>query len=95
MASFRDEPDQSPYKDSGPDTNGDYKDAINQVRSAGSVVITSELFEKLYLSPQKPMKDGRAKTFGNPTPMYEYSAVWLPSYSFSPNVFKLFSDTSP
>jgi len=45
-------------------------DALNRMRTAGSISISPELFEKLYLSPQNNVKGDLRKTFGNPTPMY-------------------------
>lgn len=45
------------------------EDALHRVRTAGSVSISPELFEKLYLSPQTNVKGDLRKTFGNPTPM--------------------------
>lgn len=55
--------------------NGNYDpelgrmDALNRLRSAASVNMSPELFEKLYLSPQNNVKGDLRKTFGNPTPM--------------------------
>ena len=43
--------------------------ALNRVRTAGSVSMSPELFEKLYLSPENRVKGDLRKTFGNPTPM--------------------------
>ena len=43
--------------------------ALNRIRTAGSVSISPELFEKLYLSPENRVKGDLRKTFGNPTPM--------------------------
>ena len=48
------------------DSNGA---ALNRIRTAGSVSISPELFEKLYLSPENRVKGDLRKTFGNPTPM--------------------------
>lgn len=36
----------------------------------GSFIISPELFEKIYLSPQNKVKNQLRETFGNPTPMY-------------------------
>lgn len=44
-------------------------DALGHVRTAGSISMSPELFEKLYLSPENKVKGGLRKTFGNPTPM--------------------------
>lgn len=41
--------------------------ALQKIRTAGSVTIPPELFEKLYLAPQNPVKG--VKAFGNPTPL--------------------------
>ncbi|KAF2035139.1 hypothetical protein EK21DRAFT_96916 [Setomelanomma holmii] len=38
-------------------------------QNAGSISISPELFEKLYLSPQNQVKGELRKTFGNPTPL--------------------------
>ena len=43
--------------------------ALQKIRTAGSVSIPPELFEKLYLSPQNVVKGDLRKTFGNPTPL--------------------------
>ncbi|KAJ8109594.1 hypothetical protein OPT61_g7342 [Boeremia exigua] len=43
--------------------------ALRQIRTAGSISITPELFEKLYLSPKNDVKGELRKTFGNPTPL--------------------------
>jgi hypothetical protein len=42
---------------------------LDKIRTTGSVTISSELFEKLYLSPPNQVKGDLRKTFGNPTPM--------------------------
>lgn len=44
-------------------------ETLQQIRSAGAVSISAELFEKLYLSPKNEVKGDLRKTFGNPTPM--------------------------
>lgn len=43
--------------------------ALRQIRTAGSISISPELFEKIYLSPQNQIKGDLRKTFGNPTPV--------------------------
>jgi len=43
--------------------------ALKQIRTAGSISISPELFEKLYLSPKNDVKGELRKTFGNPTPL--------------------------
>lgn len=42
---------------------------INKIRTAGSISMSPELFEKLYLSPQNKVKGDLRQTFGNPTPI--------------------------
>lgn len=68
--------DSSYYKDDGPigvdhlHPNESPENALARIRTAGSVSIPPELFEKLYLSPESKVKGDLRKTFGNPTPMY-------------------------
>ena len=51
--------------------NGDEssENALRRIRTAGSLSISPELFEKIYLSPQNAVKGDLRKTFGNPTPL--------------------------
>lgn len=51
------------------DTNMEHGDALKRIRTAGSISISPELFEKIYLSPQNAVKGDLRKTFGNPTPV--------------------------
>ncbi|RFU80164.1 gpr1 [Trichoderma arundinaceum] len=51
------------------DSDSDRLDALNRFRSAASISMTPELFEKLYLSPQSKVKGQLRDTFGNPTPI--------------------------
>ena len=44
-------------------------DALNKIRTANSVTISPELFEKIYLNPQSAVKGDLRATFGNPTPL--------------------------
>lgn len=46
-----------------------HEDALKRIRTAGSISISPELFEKIYLSPQNAVKGDLRKTFGNPTPV--------------------------
>ncbi|KAJ9635891.1 hypothetical protein H2199_008244 [Coniosporium tulheliwenetii] len=51
---------------------GDHLDsdtALKRIRTAGSISISPELFEKIYLSPQNQVKGDLRKTFANPTPL--------------------------
>ncbi|KAL7926431.1 GPR1/FUN34/yaaH family domain-containing protein [Trichoderma austrokoningii] len=51
------------------DSDSDRLDALNRFRSAASIAMTPELFEKLYLAPQSKVKGQLRDTFGNPTPI--------------------------
>jgi uncharacterized protein len=53
------------------------QEVLQRIRTAGSVSLSPELFEKLYLSPPNNVKGELRKTFGNPTPLL---VIWL--YSF-------------
>lgn len=44
--------------------------AMQQITRAGSIAMTPELFEKIYLTPQTKVSGDLRKTFGNPTPLY-------------------------
>lgn len=44
-------------------------EALRKMRTAGSISLTPELFEKLYLQPQNKVKGDLRKTFANPTPI--------------------------
>lgn len=50
--------------------------ALRQIRTAGSISISPELFEKLYLSPKNEVKGELRKTFGNPTPLQVIQVTW-------------------
>lgn len=52
------------------DSTNDSDVALRKIRTAGSISITPELFEKLYLSPQNKVKGQLRQTVGNPTPLY-------------------------
>jgi hypothetical protein len=43
--------------------------ALHRIRTAGSISISPQVFEKIYLSPQNQVKGELRKTFANPTPM--------------------------
>ncbi|KAF2850482.1 hypothetical protein T440DRAFT_479181 [Plenodomus tracheiphilus IPT5] len=51
------------------DASYDSNAALQRIQTAGSISISPELFEKLYLSPQNKVKGDLRKTFGNPTPL--------------------------
>ncbi|KAI1855382.1 hypothetical protein JX265_006476 [Neoarthrinium moseri] len=44
-------------------------EALRKIQTSGSIAISPELFEKLYLSPQNKVKGELRKTFANPTPI--------------------------
>jgi hypothetical protein len=44
--------------------------ALRRLRTAGSLTISPELFEKIYLSPKNQVSNNIRSTFGNPTPLY-------------------------
>jgi hypothetical protein len=46
------------------------EDVLRNIRSTGAISMSPELFEKLYLSPKKPVSGDLRQKFGNPTPMY-------------------------
>jgi hypothetical protein len=43
--------------------------ALHKIKTAGSISIPPELFEKLYLTPQNEVKGDLRKILGNPTPL--------------------------
>jgi len=47
----------------------DSGEALKRIQTAGSISISPELFEKLYLSPQNKVSGDLRKTFANPTPI--------------------------
>ncbi|KAG7142024.1 Protein alcS like protein [Verticillium longisporum] len=51
------------------DKNATRDEALRRMRTAGSISMSPELLEKLYLSPQNVVKGDLRKTFGNPTPI--------------------------
>ncbi|KAG9497346.1 hypothetical protein J7337_012141 [Fusarium musae] len=46
-----------------------HHEALEAIRSAPSISMSPELFEKLYLTPPNAVKGDLRKTFGNPTPL--------------------------
>lgn len=51
------------------DHTEDKDHALQKIRTAGSISISPELFEKIYLSPQNKVSGDIRRTFGNPTPV--------------------------
>ena len=59
----------SPYHPGPLDRDNSSDEALNKMRTANSLTISPELFEKMYLSPQHAIKGDLAQRFGNPTPL--------------------------
>lgn len=51
------------------DVSHDSQTALRKIHTAGSISISPELFEKLYLSPPTKVHGDLRKTVGNPTPL--------------------------
>ncbi|GJN74058.1 hypothetical protein PLIIFM63780_008135 [Purpureocillium lilacinum] len=51
------------------DHNEGHAEALHRFRSAASIAMSPELFEKLYLSPENRVHGDLRRTFGNPTPI--------------------------
>ncbi|CAK4033212.1 GPR1 FUN34 -class plasma membrane [Lecanosticta acicola] len=51
------------------DGNMDPDSALRRIQTSGSISVSPELFEKIYLSPQNKVAGDLRKTFGNPTPL--------------------------
>jgi len=72
-----DGPLEKDFSNSSNNHNGEYHldsdmdpgHALNRIRTTGSLSISPELFEKIYLSPQNRVAGDLRKTFGNPTPL--------------------------
>ena len=52
-----------------PDSDEDRAEALHRFRSAASIAMSPELFEKLYLAPENRVHGDLRRTFANPTPM--------------------------
>lgn len=52
------------------DSSHDADTALKRIQTSGSISISPELFEKIYLGPQNKVAGDLRKTFGNPTPVY-------------------------
>lgn len=57
------------FSPNGYTSTADTDATLRQIRTANSISISPELFEKLYLSPQNAVRGDLRKTFGNPTPV--------------------------
>ena len=77
MSHERNAPVEKDFSNGNGRTNGNYhldddmdsEAALKRIRTVGSISISPELFEKIYLSPQNAVKGDLRKTFGNPTPL--------------------------
>lgn len=49
--------------------NGDVIENLARTKTAGSINMSMEMFEKLYLNPKIRVKGELRKTFANPTPL--------------------------
>ena len=58
---------------------GGHGENLRHFKTATSINIPTELFEKLYLSPENNVKGDLRKTFGNPTPLFFLSTSTMPS----------------
>ena len=58
----------SPYQ---LDENVDSDTALREIKTAGGLSISPELFEKIYLSPKNTVTNNLRTTFANPTPLYD------------------------
>ncbi|RMZ91009.1 hypothetical protein DV736_g1768, partial [Chaetothyriales sp. CBS 134916] len=47
----------------------DEETGLSRIRTAGSLTISPELFEKIYLSPKNQVSNNLRSTLGNPTPL--------------------------
>lgn len=47
-----------------------HTEALERIRTADTISMSPELFEKLYLSPPNKVSGDLRTTFGNPTPVY-------------------------
>jgi hypothetical protein len=50
-------------------TQDHHVEHLDRYATNGSVAIPMEVFEKMYLNPQMPVKGELRRTFGNPTPL--------------------------
>lgn len=66
---FSDNPTSNYQNGNHLDGNMESGEVLRRIQTAGSISISPELFEKIYLSPQTAVKGDLRKTFGNPTPL--------------------------
>jgi hypothetical protein len=59
------------------DANVDHGAALQKIRTAETISMSPELFEKLYLSPPNKVHGHLRTTVGNPTPLYVYPLLFI------------------
>ena len=59
----------APNGDVADSIDRDYKEHLKRYETNGTISLPMEVFEKIYLNPQLPVKGELRGTFGNPTPM--------------------------
>lgn len=64
--------DESPQRMSSRDfqPSDSHEETLQKIRTAGSLSISPELFEQLYLTPKTRVKGTLRATLGNPSPLY-------------------------
>ena len=67
MADVENYPGQ--YKEEQGSPSESREDALQRIKTAGTISISPELFEKLYLTPKRPMKGNLRSIIGNPSPL--------------------------
>lgn len=60
---------ENDYSNEHLNSNMNANDIAERIRTTGSISISPELFEKIYLSPHNRVKGDLRKTFANPTPL--------------------------
>ena len=65
---------------------------LNHIKTNGSISMSPEMFEKLYLAPEQKVKGELRRTFANPTGLYVFAAsivnsgeAWLLTRSKGPS----------
>lgn len=72
------EKDFSNSRDAGNTHAEIWEDTLRRIQTAGSFVITPEIFEKMYLTPPNKVKGDLRLKFANPTPLEVFSEQTQP-----------------
>jgi hypothetical protein len=72
------EKDFSNSRDAGNSHAEIREDTLRRIQTAGSFVITPEIFEKMYLTPPNKVKGDLRLKFANPTPLQVFSEQTQP-----------------